>query len=48
MENEIARTFKINFVVLIPALSVLTFALLKVEVKLSMVISIILAFQNFI
>jgi Na+:H+ antiporter, NhaC family len=44
MEDEILRTFKINPIVLLPALSVLTFALFKVEVKISMAISIVIAF----
>lgn len=40
MELELIKAFKINFIALIPAVVVLVFAFLKVDVKVSMLISI--------
>ncbi len=43
MEFEVLEAFKINIVVLLPALSILVFSFFKVNVKLSMLTSIIIA-----
>jgi len=43
MDAEIANSFKINWIVLLPALIILIFSLFKINVKLSMLVSIVLA-----
>lgn len=43
METEIIKAFKINIVVLLPALSILIFSFFKVNVKVSMLTSILIA-----
>jgi NhaC family Na+:H+ antiporter len=43
MEHEVFGAFKINIVVLLPAISILVFSFFKVKVKLSMLTSIIIA-----
>lgn len=43
MGNEIATIFKINWIILLPAIIILVFSLFKIDVKLSMLVSIIAA-----
>ncbi len=43
MSNEIATIFKINWVILLPAIIILIFSLFKINVKLSMLVSIVVA-----
>lgn len=43
MDTEIANIFKINWIVLLPAIIILIFSLFKINVKLSMIVSIVLA-----
>lgn len=43
MDTEIATIFKINWIILLPAIIILIFSLFKIDVKLSMIISIIAA-----
>ena len=43
MDNEIINIFTINFIVLIPAAIILIFAMFKIDVKISMLVSIIIA-----
>lgn len=40
IDNEIISIFKINWIVLLPAIIILVFSLLKIDVKLSMLLSI--------
>jgi Na+:H+ antiporter, NhaC family len=43
MANEIATIFKINWIILLPAIIILFFSLFKIDVKLSMLVSIVVA-----
>ena len=43
MDTEITNVFKINWIVLLPAIIILIFSLFKINVKLSMIVSIALA-----
>lgn len=44
LNNEIIKAFNVNVIVLLPALIVLIFSIFKINVKLSMIVSIIMAF----
>jgi NhaC family Na+:H+ antiporter len=44
LNNEIAKAFNVNIIVLLPALVILIFSVLKINVKTSMLVSIITAF----
>jgi NhaC family Na+:H+ antiporter len=44
INNEILRTFSVNMIVLLPALIIIMFSIFKVDVKISMLVSIIIAF----
>lgn len=43
MNNEIATIFKFNWIILLPAIIILLFSLFKIDVKLSMLVSIVAA-----
>ncbi|PAB59118.1 Na+/H+ antiporter NhaC family protein [Anaeromicrobium sediminis] len=43
IDNQILNTFNISFIVLLPALAILALSIFKVDVKISMVVSIIIA-----
>ncbi|WP_129596102.1 Na+/H+ antiporter NhaC family protein [Anaerophilus nitritogenes] len=43
MHNEIINVFQINWIVLLPAIIILVFALFKIDVKISMLVSIAVA-----
>jgi len=44
LNNEIIKAFNVNMIVLLPALIILIFSIFKINVKLSMIVSIIIAF----
>lgn len=44
INSEIIKVFRINFIVLLPALVIIIFSVLKIDVKISMLTSIITAF----
>lgn len=44
INNEIVNAFNVNIVVLIPALIIIVFAMFKINVKISMLVSIVVAF----
>lgn len=44
INNEILKVFSVNMIVLLPALLIIIFSLFKINVKVSMIVSIIIAF----